>query len=137
MRILSSLFALLLLSTVTVGCSIIYKPDIQQGNVFDQDTLDQLKPGLTKEQVLALVGTPSVVSPFDQNEWGYVSSLQKRGGKIDRKTLHLTFENDVLASKEGEAWVQSPRDMLKQVARYPMVLHDKKKEAEERRKRGG
>ena len=137
MRFLPALLALSVACAGASGCAIIYKPDIQQGSVLDQDKLDQLKPGLTKEQVLALLGQPSVVSPFDQDQWNYVSSLQKRGGHIDRKTLSLYFENDVLTRNEGEAWVQTGTDMLKQVARYPTVLHDKEKEAEERRRRGG
>lgn len=137
MRVFSALIVLALLGASATGCSIVYKPDIQQGNVLDQAKVDQLKPGLTKEQVVALLGQPSLVSPFNQNEWDYYSSLQKRGGKIDRKTLRLTFQNDVLAGNEGVAWVQTGTEMLKQVAQYPTVLHDKKKEAEERRKRGG
>jgi outer membrane protein assembly factor BamE len=91
---------------------------------------------MTKEQVLALLGQPSVANPFGQSRWDYVSTFQKRGEKIDEKTFSVYFDNDVLARTDGEAWVQSGPDMLKQVARYPTILHDKKKEAEERRKRG-
>ncbi|HJP97024.1 MAG TPA: outer membrane protein assembly factor BamE [Rhodanobacteraceae bacterium] len=76
----------LLLATAAVtmlgGCNLIYRPDVQQGNLLIGKNVSELKPGLTKQQVLALLGTPSVVSPFDQNRWNYVATLQRRGGTV-------------------------------------------------------
>ena len=46
------------------GCSSVprfvneYKIDIQQGNVLTQEMVSQLKPGLTKDQVRFILGTP-------------------------------------------------------------------------------
>lgn len=131
------LAVLVLASAGLVGCGIIYKPDIQQGNVLNTDNVEQLKPGMSKEQVIALLGQPSVASPFDQDRWDYISTLQKRGGKIDTKDFTVYFENDVLARTEGDYRPENGTEMLKQVRQYPIILHDKEKEAEERRKRGG
>lgn len=95
------------------GCGIIYKPDIQQGNLMDKAKVDQLKPGMTKRQVLSLLGSPSVVSPFDGNRWDYVSTFQHRGGKTEERKLTLIFQNDVLARTEGNFFHETPQDMLK------------------------
>ncbi|WP_343115416.1 outer membrane protein assembly factor BamE, partial [Clostridioides difficile] len=69
----------------------VYTPDVQQGNLFsktvDQKAVDQLKPGLTKEQVLTLLGTPSVASPFDHSRWDYVSTYSHRGEKRITHTM--------------------------------------------------
>jgi len=73
-------FALLALSLAS--CRLIYTPDVYQGNLLDKKTVDQLQPGMTKRQVLVLMGSPSVNSPFSQNEWDYVSTQQHRGGPI-------------------------------------------------------
>ncbi|MGB8635627.1 MAG: outer membrane protein assembly factor BamE [Rhodanobacteraceae bacterium] len=131
------LAALALASVGLGGCGIIYKPDIQQGNVLSKTNVEQLKPGMSKEQVIALLGQPSVASPFDQSRWDYVSTLQKRGGKIVTKDFTIYFENDVLARTEGDYRPEDGTEMLKEVRHYPLILHDKEKEAEARRKRGG
>ena len=136
MRITPTLVVLALLVTGLAGCGIIYKPDIQQGSVLNTENVEQLKPGMTKTQVLALLGEPSIASPFDQNRWDYVSTLQKRGGKIDEKIFTVYFENDVLARTEGDYRPMDAAKMLQQVSRYPTIYHDKKKEAEARRRDG-
>lgn len=119
------------------GCGVIYKPDIQQGNVLSKDNVEQLKPGMSKEQVLSLLGQPSIASPFDQDRWDYISTLQQRGGKIMRKDFIVYFENEVLARTEGDYRPEDGSQMLTQIRQYPIILHDKEKEAEARRKRGG
>lgn len=132
------LLVAMLLATASLGaCAIVYKPDIQQGNVLDKASVDQLKPGMSKEQVLALLGQPSVASPFDQERWDYINTLQKRGGKVDVRDFTVYFENGVLARTEGTWRNADGTRMLLQVAQYPTLLHDKEKEAEERRKRRG
>ena len=52
------------------GCSSVpriiseYKIDIQQGNVLTQEMVSQLKPGLTKDQVRFILGTPVLMDMF-------------------------------------------------------------------------
>ena len=47
--------ALLALAPLT-GCGLIYKVDAQQGNLFDKSTVETLKPGMSKRQVLLVMG---------------------------------------------------------------------------------
>ncbi|HET6632462.1 MAG TPA: outer membrane protein assembly factor BamE [Rhodanobacteraceae bacterium] len=137
MRTFPTLLAAAALSLTMAGCSFVYKPNIQQGNVLDQAKVDQLKPGLTKEQVLALLGQPSVHSPFDQDRWDYVTTHQKHGGAVETRALTLYFENDVLSRSSGDIFAMTADEQLKAAAQYPMVLHNKKKEAEAKRRGGG
>ena len=88
--------ALLALAPLT-GCGLIYKVDAQQGNLFDKATVESLKPGMSKRQVLLVMGSPSVISPFDQNRWDYVSTIRRGRNKMASKDLTLYFENDQLA----------------------------------------
>ena len=88
--------ALLLLIPLS-GCGVLYKLDVQQGNLFDQEQVETLKPGMTKRQVLLIMGSPSVVSPFDQSRWDYVSSIRRGRGKMESKDLVLHFDGDALA----------------------------------------
>ncbi|MHB1058955.1 MAG: outer membrane protein assembly factor BamE [Rhodanobacter sp.] len=109
-------FAVLALSVA--GCHIVYTPDVQQGNLLDKKTVDQLKPGLTKHQVLVLMGTPSVSTPFEQSRWDYVSTLSRRGGPIKVRSLTLTFNNDTLVRTEGDFFAQDAQQLVKDSKKY-------------------
>ncbi|WP_263081911.1 outer membrane protein assembly factor BamE [Endozoicomonas sp. Mp262] len=79
-----------------------YKIDIQQGNVITQEMVDQLKPGMTRNQVQYIMGTPLLEDTFDKDRWDFVYSIQPGGGKRTQKTLTIFFENDRLSSVRGD-----------------------------------
>lgn len=134
-------FAMLALSLA--GCHIVYTPDVQQGNLLDKTMVDQLKPGMTKRQVLLLMGTPSVSSPFDQSRWDYVSTQQHRGGAIKVRTFTLTFNNDTLVRTDGNFFAQDAQQLVKDSkkyhASYPVdeTKGDKSKTPDDQKKDGG
>lgn len=113
-------FATLALSLA--GCHLVYTPDVAQGNLFDKtidkNLADQLKPGLTKRQVLVLMGTPSVATPFDQNRWDYVSTYSHRGEKMKVNSLSLFFNNDVLVRTQGTIYFQDAQKLVQQSNKY-------------------
>lgn len=134
-------FAMLALSLA--GCHIAYKPDVQQGNLLDKKVVDQLKPGMTKHQVLVLMGTPSVSTPFDQSRWDYVSTFSHRGNPQKVRTFTLTFNNDTLVRTEGDFFAQDAQQLVKDSkkynAGYPVneTEGDKSKSPEETKNDGG
>lgn len=104
------------------GCRLVYTPDVAQGNLFDKtidkNLTDQLKPGLTKRQVLVLLGTPSVSTPFNQNRWDYVSTYSHRGEKMKTNAMSLYFNNDVLVRTEGTPYFQDAQKLVQQSSKY-------------------
>src|SRR3546814_3682597 len=78
MRFLLLMSAALALS----ACSIIYKLPTRQGNVIEQKQLDQLKLGMTHEQVHYLIGTPIAASAFRPNCWAYVGYYKSPRGEV-------------------------------------------------------
>lgn len=129
----------LLLSLVVIlatsGCNVIYKLDVQQGSLFDKETVDSLKVGMTKRQVTLIMGSPSVVSPFDQNRWDYVSSIRRGRGKMESKDLILTFEEDKLAKIEGDYFPEDPQQMIKDARKYKRQYPDERREEDDKRKK--
>ncbi len=93
--------ACLALLVAVSGCRFIYKVDIQQGNLLDQRLVDDLRPGMTKRQVALVLGTPAVESPFRHDRWDYISTYHRRGKRVTRKLLSLTFEDNRLIKIEG------------------------------------
>jgi outer membrane protein assembly factor BamE len=109
-------FAMLAVSLAS--CRLIYTPDVQQGNLLDKKNVDQLQPGMTKRQVLVLMGSPSVNSPFNQNQWNYVSTQQHRGGDIKIRTLTLTFNNDSLVRTDGDFFAEDAQKLVNDTKKY-------------------
>jgi outer membrane protein assembly factor BamE len=110
------------LATSLAGCHFVYTPDVAQGNLFDKtidkNLAEQLKPGLTKRQVLVLLGTPSVATPFDQNRWDYVSTYSHRGEKMKMQSMSLFFNNDVLVRTEGNLYFQDAQKLVNESNKY-------------------
>jgi outer membrane protein assembly factor BamE len=99
-RLLITMIACLLSAA---GCNIIYKQNIQQGNALEQEDLDQLRPGMSMNQVAYLLGTPAIRDPFHHDRWDYVSSFARRGGEPTLRKVTLVFENGALVEMIGVA----------------------------------
>lgn len=128
------------LVAVTTGCGVIYKVDINQGNLLDEGTVNQLEIGMTKRQVQVLMGTPSIQSPFHQSRWDYTASISRRGRAPEIRTLTLTFDGDRLASIEGDFLAGQEEQLLEDAQRVRGAPEDPLEEraarAREQRDRG-
>lgn len=85
------------------GCLSIYEPDVQQGNVVDQEMIDKLKPGMTRSQVRFVLGTPLIIDPFHPDRWDYVY-FYKKNADSPSQTRHLAvfFNGDSLSRLAGD-----------------------------------
>lgn len=119
------------------GCGFIYKVDVQQGNLFDKTTVDALKPGMTKRQVLLVMGSPSVISPFDQDRWDYVSTIRRGRNKMATKDLTLFFKDDALARIDGDYFPEDPNLLIKEARKYKRQYPDDKRPDDKKKKNGG
>ncbi|NGY06288.1 outer membrane protein assembly factor BamE [Solimonas terrae] len=99
MRFLLLVSAALALS----ACSIIYKLPTRQGNVIEQKQLDQLKLGMTHEQVHYVMGTPIAASAFRPDRWDYVGYYKSPRGEVTERVVSLYFTDDALARMDGIA----------------------------------
>ena len=79
-----------------------YRMDIQQGNVVTQDMVAKLKPGMTRQQVRFVMGTPPIADAFHQDRWDYVYYLNKGGQVVEHRRIVLLFEGDTLKRIEGD-----------------------------------
>ena len=95
----------LLLLVLTAGCESLlpsfYSVPIRQGNYLDQATVSQLRPGMTRQQVQRIMGTPLVADPFHQNRWDYYYSYRKDGKVIEQRHVALFFTGDTLDRVDG------------------------------------
>ncbi len=85
-----------------VHIPLVYRIDIHQGNITNQDMVDQLKPGMTKRQVAFIMGTPLIEDAFHSNRWDYVYSNEPGGEDRMEKKFTALFDGDELVGVEGD-----------------------------------
>ena len=84
------------------GIPGVYRIDIQQGNVVEQDMLNRLELGMDRGKVRFVMGTPLLIDPFNQDRWDYVYSLRRGSGEETHQRVSLYFVDDRLARVEGD-----------------------------------
>ena len=81
---------------------VLYKIDVQQGNVVTDEMLDKLKLDMTKSQVRFVLGSPLIVDVFRDNRWDYVYIQRMKGDLVEQKRLTIYFKDDRLIRTENE-----------------------------------
>ncbi len=84
------------------GRSLVYKPDIVQGNILDEDEVARLEAGMNREEVRAIVGTPLADNVFREDDWHYLHSVHPGDGTRSSRIIVLHFRKDVLTHISGK-----------------------------------
>jgi outer membrane protein assembly factor BamE len=75
----------------------IYKPKNLQGSVLDMNEVNQLQLGMSKESVMNLIGSPSIIDPFHQYQWDFINHSIIEGDIEIRYRLRLIFSGNLLS----------------------------------------
>jgi outer membrane protein assembly factor BamE len=115
-----------LVAAVTTGCGILYKQPIYQGNLIEQSAVEQLQEGMDKQQVVTLLGTPSITDPFHHQRWDYTATQRTdRRGTTEVKNLTLWFDNDSLSRWEGEYFPEQDKELSERMRRFGNLPKEK------------
>ena len=79
-----------------------YKRDIPQGNIITSEVIALLQPGMSKNDVIALLGTPTVQTPFRNDSWIYLNNSYYYRDESLYQKITLTFNNDILSTITSE-----------------------------------
>ena len=95
---------LLSVALLALGSSAcIYRIDIQQGNLLEESAIEQAAVGMTKNQIVFLLGTPMVTDTFHEDRWDYTYYLRRgRSREIERRWLIVYFDGDVVSRIEKD-----------------------------------
>ena len=106
------------LALLTAGCGILYKQPIYQGNLLEKSNVDQLQTGMSRQQVMLLLGTPSISDPFHHDRWDYTATQRTgRAGHTEIKNLTVYFEGEGLARWEGDYFPEQDEALAKSAPR--------------------
>ena len=107
-----------LAALLVTGCGITYRQPIYQGSLLQESAVEQLQAGMARQQVLGLLGTPSIADPFHHDRWDYTASQRTgRRGHVETRNLTLWFENDALARWEGDYFPERDAELVNEVRR--------------------
>ncbi len=97
MHKLRALILIAALLTVVSGC--VFRANISQGNLIEQDDLDQIEVGMTRNQIRFLLGTPMIDDPFHKDRWDYIYYLKVgRKDTVAKRWVSILFSG----AKVGE-----------------------------------
>ncbi|WP_133000064.1 outer membrane protein assembly factor BamE [Luteimonas arsenica] len=102
-----------LVACLATGCGIVYRQPVYQGNLVNPANVEQLQVGMNRQQVSALLGTPSIQDPFHHDRWDYTAT--ERVGRVGKTTVHnlvLHFEGDSLARWEGDYFPERNKELI-------------------------
>jgi outer membrane protein assembly factor BamE len=98
----SSLLALAAASMLALNGCALYKTEIRQGNVVTSEQVAQLRTGMTRNQVQAVMGAPLLMSSFHADRWDYVYRVSRGNDLIQQRKFVLRFKGDTLAEFGGD-----------------------------------
>lgn len=80
-----------------------YKSDVLQGNVVTSEQLQALRPGMPREQVRNILGTPLLASAFHADRWDYVFTFRRQGQEPQQRKVTVYFRQDALERVQADA----------------------------------
>ena len=116
-----------------LGIITPYRIDIVQGNAITREQAALIKPGLTRLQVRDVLGTPLVADPFHANRWDYIFTQRRPGTDLQRRSVVVIFEGDVVKSMEAPE-LPSEREFVASISRLKDPRAPKLELSEDERK---
>ena len=100
-----TLFLSLLLAFLVLANGCVYQAAMSQGNLLDQEDIDQVEIGMTRGQVRFLLGTPMIDDPFHEDRWDYIYYLRIGREKATfKRWISIMFDGqtvvDIISDQE-------------------------------------
>ena len=108
-----------------LGLVTPYRMEVVQGNVVTREMVAQLRPGLSRDQVRQLLGSPLLTDVFHGDRWDYVFTIRRQGTEPQQRRVTVFFDGDRLNRFDaGEAPALSVGESVHlRPARYRVFAH--------------
>ena len=95
------IFALCTLSLT--ACIKPFQPSIQQGNIINNSSLQEIQAGMSKQEILYILGSPMLTDPFNSDRCDYFYSRKDRNkNETTTRIVTVIFEGDQLKELIGD-----------------------------------
>lgn len=112
-----------------------YRIQIVQGNAVTKEQVAVVKPGMSREQVQAILGTPMLADPFHADRWDYIFAIRRTGNEMQKRSVVAHFKGDALDrliapdDLPSEAEFVAAITPVRQVTVPPLELTDAQRKA--------
>lgn len=79
-----------------------YKMEVVQGNFVSREQVEALQPGMSRQHVREILGTPLVTSVFHDDRWEYVFTIKRQGVEEQNRKLTVFFDGERFVRAEGD-----------------------------------
>lgn len=73
-----------------------YRIDLPQGNYLTRAMVEQVQPGMTREQVRAILGTPLLGQIFHADRWDYAFRYRHSDGRTEQRNVSVRFRDNAV-----------------------------------------
>lgn len=104
--------AMLALSVGLTACTAIdpmqsgflqaYRTDLPQGNYITRGMVQQIRPGMPRERVRAILGTPLLGHVFHADRWDYTFRFRHADGRTEQRNVTVRFRNGVVSEVNAD-----------------------------------
>ena len=81
-----------------------------------QEQAALVKPGMSREQVRDVLGSPLLTDVFHADRWDYVFTIRRQGAEPQRRSVVVLFEGDTLERIEAPD-LPSEREFVASISR--------------------
>ncbi len=81
-----------------------YMMEVQQGNEITQKQYEQLTKGMTKEQVVNILGSPLTQYIFINNRWDFVYQKYLNNKLQNHYSITIIFNNNIIDSIQSSSF---------------------------------
>jgi len=84
------------------ACITPYHIEVVQGNFVSREQIQALRPGMTRNQIRDILGTPLITSPFHADRWDYAFTIRRTGTPPQQRKLSVFFKVDQFERVEAD-----------------------------------
>lgn len=86
----------------------VYRIDIQQGNIVKSEDLEKLQPGMTRNDIQYVLGTPLTENPFRNDRDYYLYTFQDDGGRILKQRVTIFYADNQYQRHTADLLPETP-----------------------------
>lgn len=99
-----------------LGLITPYRIDIVQGNVITREQVAAVRPGMSRQQVRDILGSPMLTDPFHASRWDYVFYIRRPGAADTRRSVVAHFEGDELKKLDVPEQLPTENEFVAMIA---------------------
>ena len=89
---------ILIIALIITSCASanLYRVTVTQGTVFNQEDIDKLQVGMSKDQVVFILGNPTFENFFEPDVWNYFYQVAKGDEILAENKIKVQFDTNGL-----------------------------------------